>query len=143
MLQDPDAPMMFVLDADLPLFTPGTLFVDVSCDAGMGFESARPTTFEHPMVTLGDRIDYYAVDHSPSYLWNSATWDISEAVIPYLRTVLNGPRAWDLDETIRRATPIRNGIVQDPKILSFQRRSADYPHAYLQAAADDRHSRLA
>jgi alanine dehydrogenase len=137
-LQDPDAPMMFVLDADLRLFAPGTLFVDVSCDAGMGFESARPTTFENPMLTLGEGIAYYAVDHSPSYLWNSATWDISEAVIPYLRTVLSGPRAWDLDETIRRATPIRDGIVQDPKILSFQGRSPDYPHAYLHAGADDR-----
>ena len=24
------------------------------------------------------------VDHSPSYLWNSATWEISEALMPYL-----------------------------------------------------------
>jgi hypothetical protein len=71
------------------------------------------------------------VDHSPSYLWNSATWGISEALIPYLRTVMGGPSAWERDRTIRLATEIRAGVVQNPKILSFQGRSADYPHSPL------------
>ena len=31
-LQDTDAPVMFLTDADLPLLSPGTLVVDVSCD---------------------------------------------------------------------------------------------------------------
>jgi hypothetical protein len=31
---------------------------------------------------------YYAVDHSPSYLWNSATWENSQALLPFLATVL-------------------------------------------------------
>jgi alanine dehydrogenase len=127
-LQDTDAPLMFVSDDELALFAPGTLFVDVSCDAGMGFECARPTTFDEPIVTVGDRITYYGVDHSPAYLWNSATWGISEALLGYLPAVLGGPAAWDLDDTIRKAIPIRDGVVQDPKILSFQRRSAGYPH---------------
>ena len=65
-LQDTDAPLMFVNDEELSLFRPGTLFVDVSCDAGMGFEWARPTTFAEPMFTVGDGLRYYAVDHSPS-----------------------------------------------------------------------------
>jgi alanine dehydrogenase len=127
-LQDTDAPMMFVADSDLAVFAPGTLLVDVSCDLGMGFEFARPTTFEQPMFTVGEGIDYYAVDHSPAYLWNSATWGISEALIPYLRTVMDGPAAWDEDLTIRRAIEIQAGVVQNPKILSFQRRAAAHPH---------------
>jgi len=127
-LQDTDAPLMFLSDADLADFAPGTLLVDVSCDLGMGFEFARPTTFEAPMFTVGDGIDYYAVDHSPAYLWNSATWGISEALIPYLRTVMDGPEAWDEDLTIRRAIEIQAGVVQNPKILSFQRRAAAHPH---------------
>ena len=49
---------------------------------------------------VGDHILYYAVDHSPSYLWNSATWEISDAVLPFLRPVLEGPAAWDADETL-------------------------------------------
>ena len=64
---------MFVADADFASFTSGTLLVDVSCDSGMGFEFARPTTFETPMVTVADGNAYHAVDHSPTYLWNSAT----------------------------------------------------------------------
>ena len=130
-LQDTDAPLMFVSNAELLSFAPGTLFVDVSCDTGMGFECARPTTFEEPMLTVGDGVAYYGVDHSPAYLWNSATWGISEALIPYLRTVMAGPAAWDQDPTIRLAIEIRDGVVQNPKILSFQGRSTDHPHPPL------------
>ena len=130
-LQDTDAPLMFVSDAELADFAPGSLIVDVSCDSKMGFACARPTTFEEPILTVGDGVAYYGVDHSPSYLWNSATWGISEALIPYLRTVMGGPSAWERDRTIRMATEVRAGVVKNPKILSFQGRSADYPHSRL------------
>ena len=40
-LQDTDAPLMFVMRDELGLFAPGSLFVDVSCDEGMGFSWAR------------------------------------------------------------------------------------------------------
>jgi hypothetical protein len=77
---------------------------------------------------ISKNVRYYAVDHSPSYLWNSATWEISEALLPHLGTVLDGPAAWDRSDTIRRAVEIRDGVVQNPRILSFQHRAADYPH---------------
>ena len=127
-LQDTGAPLMFATNDDLPLFSPGTLVVDVSCDESMGFEWARPTTFTDPMFTIGHNIHHYGVDHSPSYLWDSATWEISQALIPHLATVLTGPDAWDADKTIRQAIEIRDGVVQNPAILSFQHRSPDYPH---------------
>ncbi|MEO7069036.1 MAG: N(5)-(carboxyethyl)ornithine synthase [Nostocoides sp.] len=127
-LQDPGRPMIFLEDSDLPVLASGTLIVDVSCDAGMGFSWAQPTTFEEPMFTVGDGVDYYGVDHSPSYLWNSATWEISEALLPYLETILAGPPAWEADETIRRAIEIREGVIANPAILDFQSRSPDYPH---------------
>lgn len=127
-LQDPDDPFMFVMNDEVKLFPDGALVVDVSCDEGMGFEWAVPTSFEDPMFAIDDRIHYYAVDHSPSYLWNSATWEISEALLPHIPAVLAGPDAWDRDETIRRAIEIRDGVIQNEKILSFQRRSPEYPH---------------
>ncbi|WP_060905129.1 N(5)-(carboxyethyl)ornithine synthase [Streptomyces scabiei] len=127
-LQDTDAPLMFVNDEELALFRPGTFFIDVACDEGMGFEWARPTTFGEPMLTVGPGCHYYGVDHSPSHLWNSATWEISEALLPYLRKVMRGPQAWDSDVTLRKAIEIRDGVVQNPKILSFQHRRADHPH---------------
>ena len=128
-LQDTDKPQMYVTNDDLADFAPGTLLVDVSCDEGMGFEFARPTSFDEPTFTVGDSITYYAVDHTPTYLWNSATWDISEALIPHLRTVMSGD--WDDDRTISRAIEIRDGVVQNPKILSFQGRAEEYPHHRL------------
>ncbi len=127
-LQDTDSPHMFVTYDDLGTFEPGSLVVDVSCDAGMGFEWARPTSFADPMFTVGENVGYYAVDHSPSYLWDAATWEISDALLPYLPVVLGGPGEWARDETISRAIEIRDGVVQNPKILSFQGRSAEYPH---------------
>jgi alanine dehydrogenase len=127
-LQNTDDPLMFVTEDDLAAFAPGTLIVDVSCDEGMGFSWARPTSFTEPMLKVGGTIDYYGVDHSPSYLWNSATWEISEALLPHLRTVLSGPKGWDEADTIRRAIEIRDGVIQNPAILSFQDRSPGYPH---------------
>jgi hypothetical protein len=41
---------------------------------------------------------------------------------------LDGPETWDSDATIRNAIEIRHGVVQNPKILSFQGRAAEYPH---------------
>jgi alanine dehydrogenase len=128
-LQDTDEPLMFVTGDELDRFAPGRLFVDVSCDEGMGFEWARPTSFADPMFTVAPGVRYYAVDHSPSHLWNSATWEISEALMPFLATVMSGGDAWEADETIRRAIEIRRGVVQNPRILSFQNRAAAFPHA--------------
>lgn len=128
-LQDPNSPLMYLDSEDLAIFRPGSLIVDVSCDRGMGFSWARPTTFTEPMFTVGEHIDYYAVDHSPSYLWNSSTWEISEALLPFLETIISGESAWDENETLSRAIEIRNGRVHNPAILKFQQRKANYPHA--------------
>jgi hypothetical protein len=77
---------------------------------------------------VGDHLLYYAVDHSPSYLWDSATWEISEALLTFLRPVMGGSDAWEADITVRRAIEIRDGVIQNPAILSFQGRSPVHPH---------------
>lgn len=128
-LQDPNAPLMYLRTEDLGAFTPGSIIVDVSCDEGMGFEWAKPTTFVDPMFSVGQNINYYAVDHSPSYLWNSASWEISDGLLPFLDVVLEGPAAWKENETIDRAIEIQDGVIRNPAILEFQHRSAQYPHA--------------
>ncbi|MBT2553106.1 N(5)-(carboxyethyl)ornithine synthase [Arthrobacter sp. ISL-5] len=130
-LQDPNNPLTYLRTEDLGAFRPGSLIVDVSCDEGMGFSWARTTTFAEPMFTVGDHIDYYAVDHSPSYLWNSSSWEISEALLPFLETVMSGPAAWEDSDTIARAIEIRDGAIINKDVLEFQRREADYPHAVL------------
>lgn len=125
--QDPNNPAMFVQEGEESSLKPGCLIVDVSCDEGMAFPFARPTSFEDPMFKVGS-IDYYAVDHTPSYLWESASWEISAALLRYLPTVMGGPDLWTRDETIRRAIEIHDGVIRNPRILAFQGRAAKYPH---------------
>jgi alanine dehydrogenase len=125
--QNPDQPLMFVNDDEISRLKPGCVIIDVSCDEGMGFSFAKPTTFDDPMFKVGS-VDYYAVDHTPSYLWESASRSISAALVVHLPTVLAGPEAWREQETIRRAVVIDEGVILNPDILSFQGRQPDYPH---------------
>lgn len=126
--QDTANPLVYLHEEDLAAFRPGSLLVDVSCDLGMGFSFARPTSFEEPTFVVGDNVLYYGVDHSPSYLWNSATWENSSALIPFVRRVLEGGASWDADDTLSRAIEIRDGLVVNPAILAFQGREMDPPH---------------
>ncbi len=121
-LQDTAAPLTYLREEDLGAFRRGSLIVDVSCDEAMGFTWARPTTFDDPVFEVGDQVSYYAVDHSPSYLWSSATWENSAALLPFLRTVLEGPAAWAAEETVSRAIEIEAGQIRNPAILAFQGR---------------------
>lgn len=130
-LQDPRKPVTYVRDEDIPRLKPGSVIVDISCDEGMGFSFARPTSFRSPVFTIGDRVTYYSVDHTPSYLWSAASREISKALLPFLEIVAAGPAAWEADPTVRRAIDIRDGVVLNPAILDFQRRAADYPHRGL------------
>ena len=74
--QDTDDPIDFVTENEKDTLKSGSLIIDVSCDEGMGFYFARPTTFKNPMFSV-DNVNYYAVDHTPSYLWESASRSIS------------------------------------------------------------------
>ncbi len=127
-LQDTDHPLMFIDQEELGSLQPGTLVVDVSVDPGMGFAWAQATSFREPLRTVGDRISYYAVDHSPSLFWDSASSEIGAALLPHLPVVMGGPEAWEADETIRRAIELQDGVVRNPRILSFQGRAERYPH---------------
>ena len=133
--QDPDQPMMFVSKEERSCLKPGCLIIDVSCDEGMGFYFAKPTTFKNPMFKVS-MVDYYAVDHTPSYLWESATRSISAALIVHLPTVIEGHESWQQNETIRRAVNIDAGVIHNPTILSFQKRQPDYPHAPVGTGAN-------
>lgn len=131
--QDTENPTDFVTEAESDCLKPNSLIIDVSCDEGMGFFFAKPTTFKNPMFKY-DSTDYYAVDHTPSYLWESATRSISAALIVYLPTVLAGYDSWLQDETIRKAINIDLGVIQNPAILSFQKRELDYPHLSIKTS---------
>ncbi|MGB3466736.1 MAG: N(5)-(carboxyethyl)ornithine synthase [Cyclobacteriaceae bacterium] len=126
--QDPNNPIDFVKYEERACLKKGCLIIDVSCDEGMGFYFAKPTTFKNPMITT-EGIDYYAVDHTPSYLWESASRSISAALIVYLSTVLEGREAWKDSATIQYAINVDRGVVQKSDIFKFQNRNQAYPHS--------------
>lgn len=127
LLQEPNNPIMFITEAEKGNMKPGSLIIDVSCDEGMGFYFAKPTSFKQPMIKV-EKTDYYAVDHTPSYLWESASRSISAALIVHLPTVLDGRDSWQKNDTIRRAINVDEGVISKPDILSFQNRVSEYPH---------------
>jgi alanine dehydrogenase len=130
-LQDPNAPVTYLRTQELDVFRPGSLIVDVSCDEGMGFAWARPTSFAAPTFTVGPDVTYCGVDHSPSFLWDAASWEISRALVPFVPTVMAGPEAWARSTTITHAIEVRDGVVCNPAILAFQHRAAAYPHRVM------------
>ena len=129
-LQDPNDPLMFIKDNEVGDMRPLSVIIDVSCDAGMGFEFARPTSFEQPTFQVGaeGQVTYYAVDHSPTYLYNAASYEISNALCPFIETVMSGTTGWDKNRIIRKAIEIKNGVIQNVEILDFQKRAHEYPH---------------
>ena len=106
--QETDNPTDYVIETEIACLKRDSLIIDVSCDEGMGFFFAKPTTFKDPMFKF-ETIDYYAVDHTPSYLWESASRSISAALIEHLPTVVEGRESWMQNETIRRAINIDGG----------------------------------
>lgn len=128
--QDENNPIDFVIEEEKMKLCPGTLIIDVSCDEGMGFYFARPTTFKNPIISI-DQIEYYAVDHTPSYFWESASRSISAALIVHLQSVMEGLSGWNQNPTIKNAININKGQIMKEAILNFQNRHDDYPHHEL------------
>jgi len=128
--QDTDNPINFVTEDEKDCLKTGSLIIDVSCDEGMGFYFAKPTTFKNPMLHINN-IDYYAVDHTPSYMWESASRSISAALIVYLKTILEGRESWMKNDTIQRAINIEDGVIVKESVLTFQNREANYPHNFI------------
>ena len=108
----------------------GSLIIDVSCDQDMGFSFSKPTTFKNPIFKV-DNIDYYGVDHTPSYLWDTATMTISQALSDYLPNIIIGKENKSKNKTLLNATDIKDGIINNKTIISFQNRNEEYPYHFI------------
>lgn len=128
--QDTNNPIDFITEEEKDTLNPGTLIIDVSCDEGMGFYFAKPTTFLKPILHI-DKIDYYAVDHTPSYLWESASRSISAALIVYLPVILEGHDSWMKNATIQKAINVNAGVIVKESVLTFQNREPGFPHHFI------------
>jgi len=125
-LQNPNNPVIFINDNDIDQFTKTCLVIDISCATGMGFSFAHPTNFIDPIFKIG-KIKYYSVDHTPTLLWDSASWEISNGILPYLPYIINQ----SYNKVLYDAMDIKDGTILNRDILSFQNRSLVYPHKQL------------
>ena len=102
---------------DLLKMKSGSMIVDISCDPGMEIETSHPTTIENPTYKV-DGIIHYAVDHTPSLFYISATKAISAVVCRYVDDLIEGKANSVLD----KATIIKDGKIIDGRISRFQKR---------------------
>lgn len=121
-LQNVNNPLTFISNVDeLEQLKRNTAIIDISCDKGMGFYFAQPTTFKSPLIYLSRGIQYYSVDHTPTYLWNAASREISNALCPYLHDIID-PAKWESNLTVINSIDIYNGIINNQNIIKFQKR---------------------
>lgn len=125
-LQDPVNPMMFIEEQDIGSINKQMDIIDISCDRGMGFYFARPTTFDEPSFNVGTNINYYCVDHTPTLYWDSASYEITRSIMSYLPHFVNGD--WKENPVLAAAIEIEKGLIINNKIIQFQKRSSDYPY---------------
>lgn len=129
-LQDPTNPIMFVGHGELTKLVRVKDIIDVSCDKGMGFYFAKPTDFDQPTFKVElTHINYYSVDHTPALYWDSASYEISKALLPYLPAMVKGE--WRSDKVLSAAVEIENGLIVNSKIIKFQKRELNPPYRVL------------
>jgi alanine dehydrogenase len=128
-MQNVNEPLMFIRNEnEANQLKPFTSIIDISCDNGMGFYFAKPTSFEHPIFDVGNNITYYSVDHTPTYLWNAASREISLSLQPFLKNLMSGEDFWADDHIIFNAIDIHNGVIKNDNIINFQKREFCYPY---------------
>lgn len=100
---------------DLKRLKKGALIIDVSCDPNLEIETSTPTTIDNPVYVV-DGITHYAVDNTPAMFPRTVTKCISEGFSKYVDQILDD----DYPESIVKATVIKEGHIQDQRIVDFR-----------------------
>jgi len=102
----------------LSLCKKGAVLVDVAIDQGGSTEVSKATYHDHPTYVV-DGIFHYAVDHTPTLFYKSATESISKALWPFIDDLVMGKH----NPILEQATIIRNAKIIDERITRYQNRS--------------------
>lgn len=133
MLQDPNNPVMLIDDTSVKNLKNNAIVIDVSCDEGMGFTFAKPTSFCSPgFMIQNTNAYYYGVDHTPSLYWNTSSYQISEAILPYLKAISTEKRNYRDNQVLYAAVVIEDGNILIESVLNFQKREKKFPHKRLE-----------
>ena len=117
-LWDTDRKDHIIYRKDLSRMKKGAMIIDISCDTCGGVESSMATTIENP-VYIVDGILHYAVDHTPSIYYKTATQTISEQVSQYMDELIEETYSF----VLKPAMIVREGMILDQRIVRYQNRS--------------------
>jgi len=102
---------------DLKKMKPGAMIIDISCDEEKAVETTKATTIENPIYEI-DGIIHYAVDHTPSLFYKSASKVISNEVAKYVDLLIERRE----NDVLHNSRIIRDGQILDQKIVDYQAR---------------------
>lgn len=102
---------------DLKRMRRNTLIIDISCDRNGGIETCIPTTIDNPTYVV-DGITHYAVDHTPTLFWKTASESISAEVVKYIDSLIEDTP----NDVLLRAHNFEKGRILDRRIIEFQQR---------------------
>jgi N5-(carboxyethyl)ornithine synthase len=102
---------------DLKRMKRNAMIIDIACDRNGGIETCIPTTIDNPTYVV-DGITHYAVDHTPTLFWKTASESISAEVAKYIDFLIEDAP----DEVLLRAHNFEKGQILDRRIIEFQNR---------------------
>jgi alanine dehydrogenase len=98
---------------------PGAVIVDVAIDQGGCCETSRPTTHDSPVYTV-DGIIHYAVANMPGAYPRTSTLALTNATLPYIRTLADRGIAEAIAESVplSKAVNVRDGKIVHPVLAA-------------------------
>ncbi len=102
---------------DLKRMKTGSMIIDVSCDENLEIETSRVTTMDKPIYFI-DGVLHYAIDHTATLFWKSASISISQEIRRYIDDLVEE----NANEVLNKATIVKDGIILDQDIIKYQNR---------------------
>ncbi len=89
---------------------PKSLIIDLAIDQGGCVETSRPTTIMDP-VFIEENVIHYCLPNMPSAVARTATYAMSNAMLPFLRDIANLSiqKALQMNKTLARGVYTHNG----------------------------------
>jgi alanine dehydrogenase len=96
-----------------------SLIIDISVDQGGCFATSRPTRLSDPTYVV-DGITHFCVPNLPSLVARSATYALTNAVLPYVMSVAEGglEAALAADPALARGVNIHAGAITHPGLAA-------------------------
>lgn len=84
---------------------PGAVIIDISINQGGCVETSRPTTIQDP-VFIKHGVIHYCVPNMPSVVARTSTYALTNALLPYLQTMMHG-----FDPATKTDPCVRCGVI--------------------------------